>query len=139
MKPNLLLLTLVFSIALSTHAQTKPTASQFSYPCPTTPAVAQVLVITPTIPPLLQCVTLSSLIPSTSGTEVSNETVTLTSGPLPSLTLQKSGTITGLKLYRNGIRLTPAVDYTLSGNVVTFIPVAAPQQGDIVTCDYRFQ
>ncbi len=41
-----------------------------------------------------------------------------------------------LIVYRNGIRLTSGLDYTLSGAVFTFGAVL-PQTGDTLTCSYR--
>lgn len=40
-----------------------------------------------------------------------------------------------LNLYRNGIALSPGVDYTFSGVTITF--VSAPHPGDILFCWYR--
>jgi hypothetical protein len=42
-----------------------------------------------------------------------------------------------LEIYRNGVRLSPTVDYTLSGNTITFVAGAAPQTGDILRAQYR--
>jgi hypothetical protein len=44
---------------------------------------------------------------------------------------------TSLHLYQNGIRLSPNVDFTLSGNTITFILAATPQFGDMLVADYR--
>jgi len=58
----------------------------------------------------------------------SNLVFTLSATPNPS---------SSLELYRNGIRLSPTVDYTLAGNTVTFVSGAQPQTGDIVRATYR--
>lgn len=53
---------------------------------------------------------------------------------------------TSLHVYRNGIRLTVTVDFTVAVNVITFLPgivlqngtqTGLPQTGDILTADYR--
>ncbi len=46
-----------------------------------------------------------------------------------------------LGCYRNGLRLSAGVDYTLAANVLSFMTDAsggsnAPQPGDVFTCDY---
>jgi hypothetical protein len=58
----------------------------------------------------------------------SNLVFTLASTPAPAESLE---------LYRNGIRLSPIVDYTLSGNTITFVSGAQPQTGDIFRAQYR--
>lgn len=58
----------------------------------------------------------------------SNLVFTLTSAPSPA---------TSLQLFRNGIRLSPTVDYTLSTNTITFVSGAQPQIGDIMRASYR--
>ncbi len=42
-----------------------------------------------------------------------------------------------LALYRNGIRLSSGVDYTLSGSTITFLSGAQPVAGDILRANYR--
>ncbi|MGH9720823.1 MAG: hypothetical protein ACRD8O_11470 [Bryobacteraceae bacterium] len=42
-----------------------------------------------------------------------------------------------LSLYRNGLRLKPALEYTLSGTTLTFVTAAIPQTGDVVLAYYR--
>lgn len=42
-----------------------------------------------------------------------------------------------LRLYRNGILLKPGVDYTLTGNTITFLPEAKPEAGDVLQASYR--
>ncbi len=56
-----------------------------------------------------------------------NGTFTLSHTPSPS---------TSLEVFRNGLLLSAAVDYTLSGAVITFITVV-PQSTDTLTCSYR--
>lgn len=41
-----------------------------------------------------------------------------------------------LHLYRNGLRQS-LLDYTISGNTITFLDGAIPQLGDILLADYR--
>lgn len=57
-----------------------------------------------------------------------NAAFTLSRTPAPS---------SSLAFYRNGLRLTSGVDYTLSGAVVTFVTAFAPQANDTLTCSYR--
>lgn len=57
-----------------------------------------------------------------------NVTFTLANTPNPS---------TSLALYRNGLRMMIGVDYTLSGNTITFLPASTPQTGDILIASYR--
>ena len=45
--------------------------------------------------------------------------------------------ITSLKLYRNGVRLTVGVDYSIAGRTITFLPGAVPKNGDLLQVDYR--
>jgi hypothetical protein len=59
------------------------------------------------------------------------------SAPTLAVTLAYTPLAAGAAGYRNGLRLTQGVDYTLNQNVVTFDPAAAPQPGDIVTFDYE--
>lgn len=42
-----------------------------------------------------------------------------------------------LAVYRNGIRLSTGLDYTLSGNGITFTSGIVPQIGDVLRCYYR--
>jgi outer membrane murein-binding lipoprotein Lpp len=42
-----------------------------------------------------------------------------------------------LVLYRNGIKLSPGFDYSLSGNTILFATGAVPQAGDLLTARYR--
>lgn len=43
-----------------------------------------------------------------------------------------------LLLYLNGLLMTRGVDYTLSGNQVTFLTGSTPQSGDVLTASYRY-
>lgn len=45
--------------------------------------------------------------------------------------------LASLELYRNGIRLSPTVDYTITSNIITFISGAQPQVGDVLRASYR--
>jgi hypothetical protein len=58
----------------------------------------------------------------------SNNAFTLTAAPNPA---------TSLGLYRNGVLLSAAVDYTITGNSITFSPGAAPEIGDVLRAYYR--
>ena len=44
---------------------------------------------------------------------------------------------TSLAVYRNGLRAKSVLDYTASGNSITFAVGSVPQIGDIVQCSYR--
>lgn len=57
-----------------------------------------------------------------------NLTFVLSQTPAPS---------TSLSLYRNGLAIRQGLDYTLSGNTITFVQAAAPQSGDILQAFYR--
>lgn len=59
----------------------------------------------------------------------SNTTFTLTNAPDPESSLQ---------LFRNGLLMRASVDYTLSGNVITFLVAATPQPGDLLVSSYRY-
>lgn len=41
------------------------------------------------------------------------------------------------QVYRNGVRLTPTVDYTMAGATITFTALQTPQPGDNLLVDYR--
>ncbi len=43
-----------------------------------------------------------------------------------------------LMLFRNGLRMTKGVDYTTSGNSITFLTVSTPQAGDVLSASYRY-
>ncbi len=58
----------------------------------------------------------------------SNAVFTLANAPSPD---------TSLALYRNGLLQKQAVDYTLSGNTITFTAGAVPQTGDVLAASYR--
>ena len=57
-----------------------------------------------------------------------NSSFTLSQAPSPT---------TSAILYRNGVRQTPGLDYTLSGNTISFLGGFIPQPGDILLCSYR--
>lgn len=57
-----------------------------------------------------------------------NPNFTLTSAPNPA---------TSLKLFRNGLLLTPGVDFNLTDNAITFLTGAIPASGDLVEAYYR--
>lgn len=59
----------------------------------------------------------------------SNRTFTLANTPSPS---------GSLALFRNGLRMAPGVDYTLSGSTMTFFVASTPQTGDQLTASYRY-
>ena len=43
-----------------------------------------------------------------------------------------------LLVFRNGLRMSQAVDYKVSGNSITFLTVATPQAGDLLSVSYRY-
>jgi len=57
-----------------------------------------------------------------------NAVFTLASGPAPP---------SSLAIFRNGLLLRQANDYTISGNTVTFMAGAIPQAADVVLASYR--
>lgn len=57
-----------------------------------------------------------------------NRTFTLANTPSP---------VTSLQVFRNGLLQAPGVDFTLSGNVLTFTAVSTPQAGDRILVNYR--
>jgi hypothetical protein len=57
-----------------------------------------------------------------------NAVFTLSQTPSPS---------TSLAVYRNGLRMSPAIDYTLSGTAITFMTASVPQPTDTLSCSYR--
>ena len=57
-----------------------------------------------------------------------NAAFTLSQTPSPS---------SSLAVYRNGLRLTTGIDYTLNGSVVTFVTAFLPQSNDLLMCSYR--
>jgi hypothetical protein len=58
----------------------------------------------------------------------SNLTFQLASAPSPS---------TSLAFYRNGLALQEGIDFTLSGNAISFVTGNAPQPGDVLQAFYR--
>ena len=58
----------------------------------------------------------------------SNRGFTLSQAPNP---------VASLLLYRNGLLQKRLLDYSLSGNAITFIPAATPQLGDVLVGSYR--
>lgn len=44
---------------------------------------------------------------------------------------------TSVAVYRNGLRLTSGIDYTISSSSITFVASTTPQPGDTLICDYR--
>ena len=134
MKTTLFAILGLVALSVSAVGQTRISGAQLAVPCAGTSP--QVLVVVPGPAGItFQCVPITS---APVYTEIWNESVTATA-PVLSLTLKNGGSITALRLHRNGLRLTPTVDYTLAGNVITFLTAATPQQGDVLTCDYRFQ
>lgn len=59
----------------------------------------------------------------------SNTTFTLNYAPSPAASLA---------LYRNGIIMKQAIDYTSTGNTITFFTVSTPQAGDQLLASYRY-
>lgn len=58
----------------------------------------------------------------------SNTTFTLADTPNP---------LTSLTLFRNGLLQMQTLDYTVSGNVITFATASVPQTGDVLLASYR--
>jgi hypothetical protein len=58
-----------------------------------------------------------------------NQTFTLQTSPVPPVSLH---------LYANGLRLKTGADYTVSGNIISFIGSYTPGLGDTVLADYRY-
>jgi hypothetical protein len=58
-----------------------------------------------------------------------NATFTLANVPNPGASLA---------LYRNGLHLEAAADYTLNGSTITFLTGQLPQTSDILLCSYRY-
>ena len=56
-----------------------------------------------------------------------NTTFTLSTAPLSAF---------AVNVHLNGILETPAVDYTITGSIITFLPVSIPQTGDILQAEY---
>jgi hypothetical protein len=46
---------------------------------------------------------------------------------------------TSLVVYRNGMRLSPGSDYSLSGNIIVFTKGAIPNVGDLINVTYRLK
>lgn len=59
----------------------------------------------------------------------SNTSFTLAYAPSPA---------ESLSLYRNGLMMDQGIDYTLSGNVITFLTASTPQSGDLLLASYRY-
>jgi hypothetical protein len=57
-----------------------------------------------------------------------NNLFTLTQSPNPA---------SSLAIYRSGVRLRSAADYTVSGSSVSFVSGHVPQTGDVLQCFYR--
>ncbi len=58
-----------------------------------------------------------------------NTTFTLANTPSPAASLN---------LALNGLRMSPTVDFTLTGNTISFLTASTPQTGDILTASYRY-
>lgn len=59
----------------------------------------------------------------------SNTVFTLAYSPSPAASLL---------LYLNGLLMTQGIDYTLTGNSISFLPASVPQAGDVLTGSYRY-
>ena len=110
----------------------------------TTPAVVMVLNGQLTLVQLGPGVGLTSLTPPTLGitsAAVVSEPHVITAAST-TITLAFTPLAGNATVYRNGMRLTQGVDYTISGAVVTFSgdgnggPGNQPQAGDLYTIDY---
>ena len=43
-----------------------------------------------------------------------------------------------LMIYRNGLLMSPGIDFTLAANQITFLVTSVPQTGDTLTASYRY-
>ena len=48
------------------------------------------------------------------------------------------GPAASLLLYRNGLLMSPGIDFTLATNQITFLTPSVPQTGDSLTASYRY-
>jgi hypothetical protein len=68
-----------------------------------------------------------------------NEATAVGVTPPATITLAKP-LVAGTQLvYRNGVRQTPGLDYTVAGNVITFSAASALAANDNIIVDYRTQ
>ena len=58
----------------------------------------------------------------------SNASFTLSQAPIP---------VSSVAVFRNGMRLTSGLDYTMSSNSLRFVAAQIPQSGDVILCSYR--
>lgn len=58
-------------------------------------------------------------------------------GTNATFTLANAPSGNSMHLFRNGLYMTPAFDYTLTGSTFTFIAANVPQPGDTLTASYR--
>lgn len=91
---------------------------------------------TTTTPPTLRVTTGTTALPSFSDSEIpaglingTNAAFTVANVPIPAASLT---------VYLNGLKMSQAVDYTLSGSTITFLAASVPQTGDTLSCSYRF-
>jgi len=52
--------------------------------------------------------------------------------------LAKPPVVGSIRIYRNGLRLTAAADFTLSSATVTFTSGSQPRAGDVLVAAYRY-
>jgi hypothetical protein len=78
----------------------------------------------------------SGILPSFSDGETPAGTINGTN-PVFTLTFTPSP-MGSLDLYLNGLMMKQAVDYTLSGNTITFLTVSTPHTGDVLLASYRY-
>lgn len=70
---------------------------------------------------------------------IDNETPSgLVNGTNDTYTLAHTPISGSLHLYRNGMRMKPSIDYTVSGSTITFLDVSVPQELDQLLVDYRY-
>jgi hypothetical protein len=53
------------------------------------------------------------------------------------LLTEAPGPSSSLALFKNGVLQKNGLDYTVAGNVITFLLGSVPQPGDLLTCSYR--
>lgn len=142
---KLFLTTLIFTAALS--AQTKLTVTQVTVRPPV--AVPTVLVCVPVggcvaailDPSLVLDTTVNPPVLKAVGaalqTWIRNEAVAIGATPPATVTLANPLIIGTEAVYRNGMRLTPTMDYTIVGNVIAFAAEFPLQTGEHILIEYR--
>lgn len=91
-----------------------------------------------TNPPTLKILFPPQTPPANSAVFVDDETPAgVIDGVNRAFTLSVAPVTASVKVYRNGVRQRAGVDYSLAGNVITFILESMPSGDDILLVDYR--